>query len=106
MANLDQIYAMLEAIDEKVDSLLLWKAAHNEQHKTITRDITDVRKTLYGNPNGLVSKVQRLLNCKNQIQIRSWKEFWMGILAGIIKVVVAAAIIGLVGWLLFIYKNN
>jgi len=104
MPGLTEIYEKLETIDGKVDNVRLWQATHTEKHNTIDRDITEFRDTLYHNPEGLVAKVNKLLNCKNYF--KNGREFWMNIAAGIIKVVAAGCILSVIGWLLFIYKKN
>lgn len=82
----------------KLDELLLWKAALDERCKAHREQTDDVRETLYGNPNGVVKKVNTLWNCKKYAS--KWKDFWMYIL----KVVVAIGIISVVGWLLSVYR--
>ena len=99
MADLDQIYAKLEDIDGKVDELLIWKAAHITQHKTISRDIDDVRETLYENP-GLKARVQTLWNGRKHTA--TWQDFWLFIL----RYLIAAAIVGITIWFLSIYKGS
>lgn len=95
----DQILEKLNEMNGKLDKLLQWKAAHQESHKTIDRDITEVRDTLFENP-GLKSQVQTLINCKQNIS--RWRNFWMSIL----RLIVVAAIIAVIGWFMFLYKKG
>jgi len=95
----DPILDKLDEMNGKLDELLIWKEVHKQEHKGISRDIEDVRSVLFDNP-GLKSQVQTLMNCKSNT-LRS-RDFWMGVL----KVVITAGIISIVGWLLFIYKQN
>jgi len=96
----DQVIETLNEMNGKLDKLLQWKAAHQEGHKTIDRDITELRDTLFDNPGGLKSQVQTLVNCKQNIS--RWRSFWMDVL----KLVVVAAIIAVLGWFLFLYKKG
>jgi len=95
----DQILEKLNEISGKLDELLLWKAAHQESHKIINRDLDEVRDTLFENP-GLKSQVQTLINCKQNVS--RWRNFWMDVL----KFVVVAAIIAVLSWFLFLYKKG
>lgn len=93
----EQVLEKLDKMDEKLDELVKWKAVHQESHKTIDRDVTEVREVLFENPD-LKSQVQTLMNCKRGIS--RWRDFWMGVL----KTVVAVAIIAILTWFLFLYK--
>ena len=96
---MNEVLEKLNKMDSKLDDLLLWKAAHKESHKIIDRDIGEVRDTLFENP-GLKSQVQTLMNCKRNVS--RWRDFWMGVL----KLVVATAIIATLTWFLFLYKKG
>lgn len=87
-----------EKVISKLDELLIWKATLDERCKAHRKETNDVRETLYGNPNGVVKKVNTLWNCKKYAS--KWKDFWMYVL----KVVVATGVIALIGWLLLVYK--
>jgi len=100
VASLKEIYEIVKINNEKLDSLLQWKAGHNEQHKIINRDLNEIRETLFDNPGGLKSRVERLWNCKNTIT--TWREFFLQIL----RTVITWAVIALVIWQLFIYKQH
>lgn len=101
MAEIDgeKIYEKLDAIDSKVDALLLWKVEHVESHKLVERDLQDMRTIIFDDPN-LKSKVERLWNCKKNIT--RWREFWLWIL----RYLILTGIIGLVTWLLMLYKRQ
>lgn len=88
---------LLKEMNGKLDELLLWKAGHDKGHETIDRDIKEVREVLFDNP-GLKSKVERLWNCKKD-SFR-WRDFWMSVL----RTVVATIILGVIVWLLLLYK--
>lgn len=96
----DQILEKLNEMDTKLDEILQWKAAHQESHKSIDRDITEVRDTLFDNPGGLKSQVQTLVNCKRDMS--RWRNFWMGI----VQLVVVAVIVAMLGWCLFLYRKG
>ena len=96
----DQMLEKLNEMDTKLDEILQWKAAHQESHKSIDRDITEVRDTLFDNPGGLKSQVQTLVNCKRDMS--RWRNFWMDVL----KFVVVFTIIGMLGWFLFLYRKG
>lgn len=93
-----RVDATLQSIDRNVNKLLQWKAALDERCEAHRQQTNDVRKTLYGNPNGVIKKVNTLWDCKKYAS--KWKDFWMYVL----KVVVAAGVIAVVGWLLLVYK--
>jgi len=95
-----QIFEKLNGMDSKLDKLLQWKAAHQESHKLIDRDIVEVRNTLFENPDGLKLQVQTLMN--SRYDTFHWRDFWMDAL----KIVVAAVIITVLGWFLFLYKKG
>jgi len=95
----EKIIEKLEQMDGKLDKLLTWKEVHKAEHKTIYRDVEEMRGVLFENP-GLKAQVQSLMNCKRNIS--RWREFWLGVL----KTVVAAAIISIVLWLMMIYKKG
>lgn len=95
----DQILEKLNEMNGKLDKLLQWKAAHEESHKSIDRDMGEVRDTLFDNP-GLKSQVQTLMNCKQNIS--RWRSFWMDVL----KLVVVAAVVAVLSWFLFLYKKG
>ena len=96
---MSEVLDKLGEMDVKLDDLLKWKAVHQESHKIIDRDITEVRETLFENP-GLKSQVQTLMNCKQGIS--RWRDFWMGVL----KVVVAAGIIMIFTWFMLLYQKG
>ena len=95
----DVILEKLNEMDVKLDELLTWKAVHKEEHKTVHRDVSEIRDVLFENP-GLKAQVQMLMNCKRNIS--KWKEFWMGVL----RTVIAAAIVAILMWLMLIYKKG
>lgn len=98
---MSEVLDKLNEMDGKLDKLLMWKAAHEEGHKTIDRDVNEVRETLYGNGNpGLKSQVQTLMNCKQGMS--RWKDFWMGVL----KVVFAALIVTVLMWFMLLYQKG
>ena len=94
----DVILEKLNEMDSKLDELLTWKAVHKEEHKTVHRDVTEIRGVLFENP-GLKTQVQTLLNCKRNIS--KWRDFWMAVL----RTVIAAAIVAIIMWLLLVYKK-
>lgn len=97
--NGERIYEKLDLIDSKVDKLLIWKAGHVKAHELIERDVADNRATLFENP-GLISKVDTLWNYKSDTT--KWRKFWLEIL----KYLVVASIVGIVTWLLLLYKGS
>ena len=101
MSELDgnRIYDKLETIDSKVDELLTWKTQHVASHVLIERDVGENRKALFSNP-GIVSKVTALWNCKSDIT--NARKFWFEIL----KYLIVATIVGVVAWLLVLYKKG
>ncbi len=99
LADLEQICNKLDVIDSKVDTLLLWKAEHREEHKSISRDVSENRKTLFSNP-GVVARVNDLWNTK--LRSSKWTNYWLAILTTI----TTASIIGVSIWLLMIFKEH
>lgn len=100
MEILDQIYQAVQETNSKVNELVEWKAGMDERMSNLVEMTKGVRRTVYGNPNnGLVGKVQQLLNCKESSM--SWRNFWLYIL----RVVIAAAILGVMGFLLVLYAK-
>ena len=95
----EAILDKLNEMDVKLDELLTWKAVHKTEHKIINRDVTEIRETLFDNP-GLKSQVQTLMNSKRHIS--KWRDFWMGVL----RTVIAAAIVAVLMWLMLIYKKG
>jgi len=92
----------LDAANDKLDSMLQWKAGFEERcfaHKTQT---DEVRVVLFGknNENGLVGCVGKLNQCMESLA--RWRDFWIFVL----RIVVATFIISLVAWLLFIYREH
>ena len=94
-----EVIEKLEVMDGKLDELLTWKAVHKEEHKVIHRDVTEIRETLFDNP-GLKSQVQTLMN--NKKNISRWRDFWLGVL----KIVIGAAIVAVLMWLMLVYKKG
>lgn len=94
-----EILNKLGEMDGKLDQLLLWKAVHVEEHKTISKEVSEVRDTVYDNP-GLKAKVQTLWDCKKDISKR--REFWVRV-SGI---VIAALIIAAIMWAMSLYKGH
>ena len=95
----DPILDKLNQMDVKLDELLTWKAVHKAEHKGIYRDVSEIRETLFENP-GLKAQVQTLMNGRRYTS--KWKEFWMGVL----RIVLAAAIVAVLMWLMLIYKKG
>lgn len=96
---LEEIRDTVKAIDGKVNQLLIWKAEHTKAHELIERDVAETRDILFENP-GLVSKVDRLWNCKSSITER--RKFWLEVL----KYLIVAGIVAIVTWLLLLYKKG
>lgn len=94
----------MEAANEKLDELMQWKATFEERSKNQGVLIDDMRQTLYDNPSGLVSTVQRLYSCKNEVNREriQWKNFFLDIL----KRVIVWAIIALIVWGMYLYKYS
>ncbi len=97
--ELEEIHKKVCEVDGKVDTLLQWKSGHDEHHKTIVRDMEEVRTTLFNNP-GLKDKVLTLWNNKKVDTL--WRDFYLTIL----RSVITAGIVSLVVWLLIIYKEH
>jgi len=95
----EEILKKLDGMDVKLDELLTWKAVHKAEHKGINRDVSEIRETLFDNP-GIKAQVQTLMNGRRNIS--KWKEFWMGVL----RIVVAAAIVAVLMWFMLIYKKG
>lgn len=97
--KLDKLDGKLDRLDGRLDTLVIWQAGHTEKHETIDRDMDDYKDTLYGNPGGLKSKVDRLWNYKTDVT--RWKDFWMYVF----RVVIAGGVIGLIVWLFEVFKH-
>jgi len=99
----EKIYKKLEQIEDKLDNLQEWRAALDQRclhHQSATNE---ARRTIYGNPgraDGMQFKVERLWNHKKSIS--KFQDFWIFVL----KMLLAAAIIGIVVWLLSIYQKG
>jgi len=97
--NGSKIYEKLDAIDGKVDQLLIWRAEHTKQHEMLERDVADNRSVLFDTP-GIIGKVNQLYNSRNRD--KAWSGFWVDVL----KFLVATATVAIVTWLLVIYKQS
>ena len=97
--NGEKIYQKLDAIEAKVDQLLLWKAEHTKEHEMLQRDVADNRAVLFENP-GVVSKINTLSDIVNRQ--RTFSKFW----ADILKYAIIAFIVSIATWLLMLYKQN
>ena len=100
MAAIDEVFEKLEGMDGKLDKVITWQAVHKERHRALEEDVQEARKTLYHNPGGIVSRVDRLCNGKKAL--KSWREFFMAI--GIRLVSWAA--IAVIVWGLWLYKGH
>lgn len=91
MSEMQQIISKLDNINTKVDQLLLWKAALNERCDSHLKNTNEMHKTLYDNP-GIVSKVQRLENCKKFLASNQsrWADFWMYLLKALVVISVVS----------------
>jgi len=91
----------LDAMDKKLDTMLLWRASFEQRYVFHEDKIEELRGTIYGEKgtNGMVKQVDRLVQSKGQFN--KWQDFWLCIL----KVVIATSIISLAGWLFFMYKS-
>ena len=98
MANLEQIFEKVEAIDGKTDELLVWQAAVDERCKAHRQQTDELRETMFSNP-GVKSKVERLWNGNKETTKQ--REFWLGVLRNILSY----GAVALGAWLLFIYKT-
>ena len=96
----EEILKKLDEANDKLDLLLQWRAGLEERCKAHLEKTEEVRTVLFENPHGLVCRVDKLTQCKKSIT--EWREFWIYIL----KVVLAAAIISLAGWLFFVYSEH
>lgn len=94
-----QVFEKLNGMDNKLDNLLQWKAVHQESHKIINRDLTEVRDTLFENP-GLKAQVQTLVNSSHHLF--RWRNFWMGVL----KLVTVAALVAVLMWFMVLYQKG
>jgi hypothetical protein len=84
----------------RLDGLLRWQAAHDEAHKTITRDVTEIRSELYGNGNpGMKLRLQRLDDAVPGNRLRAF-------VGSVAEKVLANGILAFVVWLLWIYKGH
>lgn len=99
MAEKD-IIAKLDVIDDKLDKSITWQEVHDKSHEAIEEKVEEVRHTLYHNPGGLKSQVQRLCNGKKAL--KRWQEFAFSIGQRLISWAVIAVII----WLLVMYKGH
>lgn len=97
MDLLNEVYKTVKKIDDKVDQVLQWKAAHIERHGSVERDIEEVRNVLF-DENGVVNRVQSLRGCKASIEdkAKAKRQFILGVLSKVL----AVGIVALVTWLL------
>lgn len=111
MDEMQQVLAGIAAIADdtktvngKVDKLIKWQAAMGERCDYHRRDTDGMRKVLYGDSeDGLVSDVQRLKNCKNNLKESTTK--WRNLLFRILGTIISTGIILVVIWLMGLYKN-
>jgi len=104
---LQTILTGVQTANEKLNGLLEWKGAVEQRCKDRGTMLKDIKNAVFGNPtpeNGLVSKVQRLLNCKqNTSQSKiDWRQFWLSVLSRLI----VWGTISTIGFALFIYKSH
>ena len=95
----EAILDKLNKMDIKLDKLVTWKEVHIQEHKTISRDVEEIRDTLYDNP-GLKSQLQTIMNGRKNVS--KWRDFWLGVL----KIVIGAAIVAVLMWLMLVYKKG
>jgi hypothetical protein len=91
---------LLKEMNGKLDDLLIWRGGLDERCKAHREQTDEVRDVLFANPTGLKSKVERLWNGKTGAS--RWKDFWMFIL----RSAIIFGILGIVGWLLLLYKQH
>ena len=103
MATIDQVYEIVQDVQEKVSELVIWKAQHVEHHKIVSRDIKEVREDLYeGNP-GIIQEVRRLSN--NKKAASRVASSWKGLGFYILERILVFGIIGIIVWFLFLYRE-
>ena len=95
-----EIIKKLDSANEKLDTILQWRAGLEERCKAHNLKTDEMRKVLFDNPDGLVARVNRLNNCKESLS--RWRDFWMYVL----KAVIIAFIIGFATWLFTIYRDS
>lgn len=103
VATIDDVHSEIKQVNEKMDTVIEWKGTVDQRCEDRGDTIDGLQKTLFGNPakqDGVVSKVQALMTCKNQVKNR--KEWAMGIVAGVLK----WAIIAIIVWLLVMWKTH
>ena len=103
MSQLDEIQSDVKEVNTKMDRLTEWKGAIEQRCQDRGETISGFKQTLFGNPekqDGIVSKVQTLMNCKKQITSR--KEWVLNIAGGVLKWVIVVIII----WLLMMWKTH
>lgn len=107
MDMLDKIYAQVEAVNNKLTTVLTNQAAMAEQVKNQANMIHGLRSTVYGNPTpktGLVARLATLERCKRTLNDdrQQLRTFWLGVL----QKLVTWAFIALLCFGLWLYKNH
>lgn len=105
LSQLSSIAGDTRAVKESIDVLLRWKERMDERCKHHIDNTGRINKTLYGNSgDGLVSEVQRLKNCKENVKdsAAQWKSFILGVL----RTLVSTGVILLFLWLMSMYKSH
>ena len=93
----------LKAIHDKLDMIITWQAAHAVEHRSIDRDMTEVRHTLFGGggEHGLKPQVQTINDRCAQQRCGPWLAWFRDVA----KTVVSGLILMFVAFLLFLYRT-
>jgi len=95
--------------EQKIDVMMAtlsemqrWQVSHNTEHQMFTRDISDLRKEVYGNGSpGLKARTQTIEHGCAMLRCSRIKD-----IAGKITVnVISGMVLLFVGWLLILYRN-
>jgi hypothetical protein len=94
---------IVEKMDGKLDACRLWQEGHAEREKAQDEKIADYKLVLFGNGRpGLVKDVETLKNAAGRKEMNTLARWALGVLG----TVVGYGILGILGWLLFIYRSH
>ena len=100
---MQQVLDKLEAIEDKIDNLLQWKATIEERCQGHREKTDELRSEIYS-IDGLKVKVQKLWNCKGAFRdkVAMWQDLGMYVL----KAVVVFCLLAVIMFALKLYKSS
>jgi hypothetical protein len=102
--DLETIWELQQDMNAKLDEAIEFKAAHVEHHKQQDLIVRRTEKALFANPAGLTYQVAAM--AQNGRADKTNRQYWRAFWFGLMRTLATAAIIGVVIWMLSIYKSS